>query len=177
MLQSHLTLKDRKLQDLEAKLLKTDQELDVKFAQASKELEQSKERNKELIDENRSIRDQISDLSATSTGYEEMLRRKESEMTVLRNDVRKHEEDKQQLVLEKNSLTTRHDNMQNRLRELQAEMDAMMSEKLQLEKEVQDVKHLLEEKISEDAEAGKAENFWSSKVRTSRANCSRRKLI
>lgn len=163
-LQSHMTLKDRKLQDLETKLLKTDQELDVKFAQASKELEQFKERNKELIDENRSIREQISDLSTTSTGYEEMLRRKESEMTVLRNDVRKHDEDKQQLVLEKSSLTTRHDNMQKRLREVQAETDAMTSEKLQLEKEVQDVKRLLEEKISEDAEAGESRKLLEQQI-------------
>ena len=43
MLRSHLSLKDRKLQDLEAKLLKTDQDLDVKLATTSKELEKSQE--------------------------------------------------------------------------------------------------------------------------------------
>ena len=156
MLRSHLSLKDRKLQDLEAKLLKTDQDLDVKFANASKELEQSKKQVKELIDENRSIRNQISDLSSTSTGYEEMLRRKESDMTVLRNDVKKHEEEKRHMVNERSSLSTRHDSMQKRLRELQAEMDAMKAGKFQLEKEAQDVKKLLETKMSEDAEAGQS---------------------
>lgn len=156
MLQSQMSLKDRKLHDLEAKLLKTDQDLDIKFANASKELEQSKKRVKELTNENWSIRQQISDLSSTSTGYEEMLRRKESEMAVLKNDVRKHEEEKRHMLNEKSSLSTRHDNMQKRLRELQAETDAMMSGKHQLEKEAQDVKKLLEEKISEDAEAGES---------------------
>ncbi|RJE16773.1 heavy chain, partial [Aspergillus sclerotialis] len=77
MLRSQVSLKDRKLQDLEAKMLKSDQDLDVKLANTSKGLDQSRKQVKELVDENRSIRQQISDLSATSTGYEEMLRRKD----------------------------------------------------------------------------------------------------
>ncbi|KJK67962.1 Myosin head motor domain protein [Aspergillus parasiticus SU-1] len=164
MLQSHLTLKDRKVQELEAKLLKVDQDLDIKLANTSKELDQSKKQVKDLIDENRSIRQQISDLSVTSTGYEEMLRRKESEMAVLRNDVRRHEEDKQQLETERTSLSTRHDNMQTRLRELQAETDAMRSEKAHLERELTDVKKLLDEKISEDAEAVESRKLLEQQI-------------
>jgi myosin protein heavy chain len=164
MLQSHLSLKDRKVQDLEAKLLKTDQDLDIKLSKTSKELDQSKKQIKDLIDENRSIRQQISDLSVTSTGYEEMLRRKESEMAVLRNDARKHEDEKRQLVTERISLSTRHDNMQNRLRELQAEADAMKSEKVQLERELTDVKKLLEEKMSEDAEAVESRRLLEQQI-------------
>lgn len=165
MLQSHLSLKDRKLQDLEAKLLKTDQDLDVKFAKASKELDQSKKEVKELLDENRSIRQQISDLSNTSTSYEELLRRKESELSVLRNDAKKHAEDKKQLDIEKSSLSTRHDNMQNRLRELQAQVDAMKSEKAQLEREAVDVRNLLQAKMSEDAEAGESRKLLEQQTR------------
>jgi myosin protein heavy chain len=164
MLQSHLSLKDRKIQDLEAKLLKTDQDLDIKLARTSKDLEQSKKQIKELVEENRSIRQQISDLSSTSTGYEEMLRRKESEIAVLRNDAKKHQEEKEHLETEKGALSTRHDNMQKRLRELQAESDAMKSEKSQLEREVADVKKLLEEKISEDAEAGESRRLLEQQI-------------
>ncbi|KAF7167206.1 hypothetical protein CNMCM5623_000601 [Aspergillus felis] len=164
MLQSHLSLKDRKIQDLEAKLLKTDQDLDIKLARTSKDLEQSKKQIKDLVEENRSIRQQISDLSSTSTGYEEMLRRKESEIAVLRNDAKKHQEEKEHLETEKASLSTRHDNMQKRLRELQAESDAMKSEKSQFEREVADVKKLLEEKISEDAEAGESRKLLEQQI-------------
>lgn len=156
MLQSHLNLKDRKLQDLEAKLLKTDQDLDLKFAKTSRELDQSKKEVKGLLDENRSTRQQISELSNTSTSYEEMLRRKESELTVLRNDSKRHAEDKKHLEAEKSNLSTRHDNMQNRLREIQAQADAMKSEKTQLEREAADVQKLLQAKMSEDAEAGQS---------------------
>ncbi|GAB1215774.1 hypothetical protein ATERTT37_004971 [Aspergillus terreus] len=164
MLQSNLSLKERKLQDLEAKLLKTDQDLDIKLAKTSKELDQSKKQVKDLLEENRSIRQQISDLSSTSTSYEEMLRRKESEIAVLRKDSRKHEEDKRQLENEKKTLSTRHDNMQKRLRDLQAEADAMRSEKSQLEREVADVKKLLEEKISEDAQAGEGRKLLEQQI-------------
>lgn len=164
MLQSHLNLKDRKLQELENKLLKTDQDLDIKLANTSKELDKSKKQTRELLSENQSIRQQINELSSTSTSYEDLLRRKESEMAVLRNDVRKHEEDKKSMEVERNSLSTRHDNMQKRLREVQAERDAMRSEKAQLEREAADVKRLLEEKRSEDAEAGESRKLLEQQV-------------
>lgn len=164
MLRSHVSLKDRKLQDLEAKLLKSDQDLDVKLANTSKELDKSRKQVKELVNENRSIRQQISDLSSTSTGYEEMLRRKDGDMAILRSDIRKLEEEKRHIMSEKDSLSTRHDNMQKRLRELQAGTDAMKSEKIQLEREVADVKKLLEEKISEDAEAGQGRKFLEQQI-------------
>ncbi|KAJ6130537.1 Myosin tail [Penicillium capsulatum] len=164
MLQSHLSLKDRKVQELESKLLKVDQDLDIKLANTSKELEKSKKQVRELVDENRSIRQQISDLSSTSTGYEDLLRRKESEMAVLRNDVKKHEEDRKTMEAEKKSLSSRHDNMQQRLREIHAERDAMRSEKVQLEREAADVKNLLEEKRTEDAEAGESRKLLEHQV-------------
>lgn len=164
MLQSHVSLKERKLQDLEAKLLKTDQDLDIKLAKTSKELDQSKKQVRELVEENRGIRQQISDISSTSAGYEEMLRRKESEMAVLRNDFKRYEDEKRYLETEKASLSSRHDNMQKRLREVQAETDAMRSGKAQLERELSDVKQLLEEKLSEDAEAGESRKLLEHQV-------------
>ncbi|KAJ5381657.1 Myosin type-2 heavy chain 2 [Penicillium cataractarum] len=156
MLQSHLSLKDRKLHELEAKLLKTDQDLDVKLAHTSKELDKTKKQLRDTMTENQSIRQQINDLTSTTTSYEDLLRRKESEMAVLRNDLKKYDEDRRGMEVEKKSLATRHDNMQARLREIQAERDAMRSEKTQLEREAADVKRLLEEKRSEDAEAGES---------------------
>lgn len=164
MLQSHLSLKDRKLHELEAKLLKTDQDLDVKLASTSKELDKTKKQLRETLTENQSIRQQITDLSSTTTSYEDLLRRKESEMAVLRNDLKKHDEDRRNMEAEKKSLSTRHDNMQARLREVQAERDAMRSGKTQLEREAADVKRLLEEKRTEDVEAGESRKLLEQQV-------------
>ncbi|KAI3293849.1 hypothetical protein DTO002I6_4795 [Penicillium roqueforti] len=164
ILQSHLSLKDRKLQDLEAKLLKTDQDLDIKLANTSKELDKSKKQIRDVTEENRSIRDQIAELSSTSTSYEELLRRKESEIAVLRNDVQIHEEEKRSIESEKISLAARHDNMQSKLREVQAERDAMRSEQRQLQREAADLKNLLENKRSEDAEAGQSRKLLEEQI-------------
>ena len=164
MLQSHLGLKDRKLHDLETKLLQSGQDLDIKLAGTSKDLDKSKKQNKDLIDENQIVRQQLSDLSLTSTGYEEMLRKKQSEMTLLRNDVKKFEEERKQIASEKATLSVRHDNMQGRLREVQASMDAMKSEKSHLERELLDVKKVLGDKLSEDAEAGQSRKILEMQV-------------
>ncbi|EER41352.1 myosin type II heavy chain [Histoplasma capsulatum H143] len=165
MLNSHLSLKERKLQDLEAKLLKSDQNLDIKLADATKELQFSRKQVKDLVEENRSIRQQISDLSSTSTGYEELVRRKEGEISILRGDVKKLESEKITLEAEKQTLTHRHSDMQQRLREVQAQTDAMTSEKKHLEHEAADVKKLLEAKISEDAEAGQCRKLLDQQVK------------
>ncbi|QSS58435.1 myosin [Histoplasma capsulatum] len=165
MLNSHLSLKERKLQDLEAKLLKSNQNLDIKLANATKELQFSRKQVKDLVEENRSIRQQISDLSSTSTGYEELVRRKEGEISILRGDVKKLESEKITLEAEKQTLTRRHSDMQQRLRELQAQTDAMTSEKKNLEREAADVKKLLEAKISEDAEAGQCRKLLDQQIK------------
>ena len=169
MLQSHLGLKDRKLHDLESKLLHSDQDLDIKLANASKDLDKSKKQIRELVDENRTTRQQLSDLSVTSTGYEDLLRKKQSEIALLRNDARRYEEDRKQIVSEKATLSARHDSMQGRLREVQASTDATKSEKSQLEREVADVKRLLKDKLSEDAEAGQSRKMLEQQVQDLKA--------
>jgi myosin protein heavy chain len=132
MLQSQMSLKDRKVHDLENKLLKVDQDLEVKLANTTKELQATRARESELANENRRVHQQISELSATSTGYEDLVRRKESELAVLRSDNRRYEEAQKKFDDEKRSLAADKDNVVNRLREVQAEMFAMKSQKANL---------------------------------------------
>ena len=165
MLSSQLSLKDRKLQDLETKLLKTDQDLDIKLANTSKELSVSKKQVKELLEENRSVRQQISELSTTSTGYEDLVRRKESELAVARSDVKRLESDKRSMDGERQNLTSRHDTMQKRLREVQAEMDAMKSQKANLEREAADSKRLLEAKLAQDLQSGENRKMLDQQIK------------
>lgn len=164
MLKSHLGLKERKLQDLEAKLLKTDQDLDIKLAASNKELQSAKQQIKELLDENRQVRQQIADLSSTSTSYEDLIRRKESELAILKTDLKKYESDRQIFDSEKRTLASKHDDLQSRLRDAKAELDAMRSQKQQLEREAADAKRLLEEKISEDAKSGEGRRLLEEQI-------------
>ncbi|GAB7354758.1 hypothetical protein MBLNU459_g5162t3 [Dothideomycetes sp. NU459] len=153
MLQSHLSLKERKAQDLEAKLLKNDQDLDLKLSTTTKELQTSKKQIKDLVDENRSIRQQMADLSSTSTSFEDLIRRKDSELAILKTDLKRFQDDRKRFEDEKFSLTEKHDTVQSRLRNTLAEMEAMRSQHAQLEREVADAKRALEEKSTADAQA------------------------
>ncbi|KAI9875883.1 MAG: hypothetical protein M1830_007846, partial [Pleopsidium flavum] len=169
MLNSQISLKDRKIKDYEGKLLKSDQDLDVKLASTTKELQVSKTQVRELVEDNRQIRQQLSELSSTSTGYEDLVRRKESELSIIRSDIKKHEAERKTFDSEKNTLTTRHDNIQNRLREVRAEMDAMKSQKAQLEREAADAKNLLEARISEDTHAGQNRKMLDEQIKDLKA--------
>ena len=154
MLESQLHLQERKVADLEAKLLKTDQDLEVKYLNASKELQSSRKQNKDLLEDSRQIRQQLNELSSTSTSYEDVVRRKESEIAVLKSDQNRFETEKRALENEKNSLAARHDSLQSRLRQIQADADAVKSQKAQAEREIADTKKLLNAKLSEDQKAG-----------------------
>ncbi|KAH0208172.1 hypothetical protein KCU90_g26845, partial [Aureobasidium melanogenum] len=110
MLQSHVSLKDRKLQDLEAKMLENDHELDFKLSSANKDVQESKKKIRDLVDENRSIRQQMSELASTSTSYEDLIRRKDSELAILKTDLKRFQDDRKRFEQEKQTLTSQHDN-------------------------------------------------------------------
>ena len=164
MLESQLHLQQRKVTDLETKLLKTDQDLDIKLASTTKDLHLSRKQIKDLLDENRQIRQQLQDLSSTSTGYEDMMRRKESELAVLKADLKRHEGDRKIIESERTSLANRHDNLQSRLCGMQAEVDATKSQKVQLEREAADAKKILEAKLSEDLQAENSRKMLNEQV-------------
>ena len=165
VLESQLHLQQRKVSDLESKLLSSDQALDLKLAGATKDLQSSRAQAQQLLEDNRQIRQQLSDLSSTSTGYEDMMKRKESEIAVLKADLKRHEADLNILTSEKTMLASRHDNIQTRLREIQSEVDAARSQKSQLEREAADAKRLLETKLSEDVQAGNSRRMLDEQIK------------
>ena len=164
MLQSQLNLQQRKVSDLENKLLKTDQDLEVKLVSTTRDFHSAKKQIRELLDENRGTRTQLEELSLTSTGYEDLVRRKESEIALLKADQRNFDAERKALETEKSNLTSRHDILQNRLREVQAEADATRSQKLQLEREAADTKRVLDAKLSEDAQAGNSRKMLQDQI-------------
>jgi myosin heavy chain 9/10/11/14 len=150
MLQSHLSLKDRKLQELESKLLKSNQDVDIKLVSSSKELNAAKKQVRDLQDENKLVRQQMSELSNASTSFEDIIRQKESELAILKVDIRKHESDRQAFESERRSLTTKHDSIRGLLRDLQTELETIKIQKSQADRDAADAKRLLEQRISDD---------------------------
>ncbi|GJN81541.1 hypothetical protein PLIIFM63780_005075 [Purpureocillium lilacinum] len=164
VLQSQLALKDRKTHDLEAKLLKVDQDLEVKLHATRKELDSTKLRETRLSQENRSIQQQLSQLSKTSTDYEDLVRSKESELALLRSDKRKFEDERRALNDQKKVLTTEKDRVASKFRDVQAELDAMKSKQTQLEREAAEAKALLEARLSEDAQADQSRSRLENQI-------------
>lgn len=165
VLESQLQLQQRKVADLESKLLKTDQDLDIKLADTTKDLNLSRVQVRHLLEENRQTRQQLNDLSSTSTGYEDLVRRKESEIATLKADQKRQNAELKALELEKGTLDCRHNNIQIRLREIQSEVDAARSQRAQLEREAADAKNLLNAKLSEDAQAGNSRRMLDDQIK------------
>ena len=170
MLESQLHLQERKVSELERRLLETDQDLDTKLATTTNDLQNSRKEVKGILDDNRQIRQQLQELSSTSTGYEDMMRRKESEIAVLRSDQKRLEAERTTLEAERSVFASRHENLQTRLREIQAEVDATNSQKAQLEREAADTKRILEAKLSEDTQASNSRKMLNSQLEDLKAD-------
>jgi myosin protein heavy chain len=165
MLQSQLSLKDRKARDLEDKLLKIDQDLEVKLMTSEKELQSSKTKNAQLIAENREVQHQLAQLSKTSTDYEDLVRKKESELALLRSDNRKFETERRSFEDQMKSLSAEREKAAERLHEVQAQLTALKSQQSQIEREAEDAKRLLEARLSEDAQADENRQILESQIK------------
>ena len=165
VLESQLQLQQRKLADLESKLLKNDQDLDIKLLDTTKDLNSSRVQLRQLTEETRQVRQQLADLSATSTGFEDLIRRKESEIALLKAEQRRKDAETKALESERGTLASRHDNIQKRLREIQSEVDVTRSQKAQLEREAADARQLLNAKMSEDVQAGNSRRILDEQIK------------
>ena len=165
MLQSQLSVKERKVQDLETKLVKLDQDSELELNAAQRELQSTKFRETQLAHENEDIQRQLNELSKTSTDYEDLVRQKESELALLRTDNKNFESERQSLEDQKKSLTTEKEKNAEKYREAQAELVAMKSRQSQLEREAEDAKNLLEARLSEDAQADQNRQVLESQIK------------
>ncbi|ESU14588.1 hypothetical protein FGSG_08719 [Fusarium graminearum PH-1] len=165
MLQSQLAVKERKAQDLENKLVKLDQDLELKLHIAQRDLQAMKLRETQLSQENDDIQQQLNELSKTATEYEDLVRQKESELSLLRTDNKNFESERQSLEDQRKSLTAEKEKNAEKYHEAQAELVAMKSRQAQLEREAEDAKNLLEARLSEDAQADQNRQVLESQTK------------
>ncbi|KAL1895055.1 class II myosin [Sporothrix stenoceras] len=165
MLQSQLSIKDRKARDLEGRLLAVDQDAAVKLAAAQKELQASRSKEQRLTMENQDAQQRLAQLSQTSTDYEDLVRQKESELALLRSDNKKYEAERRSFEDHRRSLAAEKEKAASRLREVQAEIVAMRSQESQFRREAEDAKKLLEARLSEDAQADQNRRVLESQIK------------
>ncbi|KAK4164202.1 putative myosin type-2 heavy chain 2 [Cladorrhinum sp. PSN259] len=164
MLQSQLSLKDRKVRDLETKILKADQDLEVKLLTTQKDLQATRSKNSQLTAQNFEVQQQLSRLSKTSTDYEDLVRKKESELALLRSDNKKYEIERRGLEEQKKALSAEREQAAERLHDVQAQLTAMKSQQSQLQREAEDAKKLLQARLSEDAQADQNRQLLESQI-------------
>ena len=165
MLQSQLSIKDRKTHDLEGRLLAADQDAAVKLAGVQKELQASRSKEQRLAQENREVQQQLAQLSQTSTDYEDLVRQKESELALLRSDNKKYEAERRSFEEHSRALDAEKEKAAARLREVQAELVAMRSQESQFRREAEDAKKLLEARLSEDAQADQNRRVLETQIK------------
>ncbi|PFH57689.1 hypothetical protein XA68_14682 [Ophiocordyceps unilateralis] len=165
ILQSQLAVRDKKTQDLEKKLVQTDQDSEVKLRAAQKEVEATKKRSAQLSQENDKIQQQLTQLSKTSTDWEDLVRSKESELALLRSDKRKFDNERRSLEDQKKALMEEKEKVSVSFRDVQAELAATKSKQSQLGREADEAKKLLEARLSEDAQADENRSLLESQIK------------
>lgn len=165
MLQSQLSLKDRKARDLEGKLLQVDQDAEVKLHTAQKELQTYRAKQQQLSAENRDVQQQLAILAKTSTDYEDLVRKKESELAILRGDNKKYEIERRAFEDQRKTLAADKDKAVSRLRDVQAQLDALTAQQSQVQREAEDAKKILEARLSEDAQADSHRQQLESQIK------------
>ncbi|PHH79145.1 hypothetical protein CDD80_5512 [Ophiocordyceps camponoti-rufipedis] len=165
VLQSQLAVRDKKTQDLEGKLLQAVQDCEVKLRESDKELKATKQRSAQLGEENDKIQQQLSQLSKTSTDWEDLVRSKESELALLRSDKRKFDNERRSLEDQKRALMEEKEKVSASFRDVQAELAATKSKQSQLGREADEAKKLLEARLSEDAQADENRSLLESQIK------------
>ncbi|KAF3933671.1 Myosin-11 [Dactylellina cionopaga] len=166
LLQSRLSLKDRKVQEFEQLLLKSDKDLEEKYNAATKSLETSRKQNQELRAEHKDVRQQLQDLSKTSADFEGLIRKKESELSLALADLKKHQIDRKTFEDERHLLVSKQDELQRKLRTAETAAENAKMLRIQCERDANEARKLLESKISEDAKLGQGRRLLDEQIKT-----------
>ncbi|EPS37839.1 hypothetical protein H072_8478 [Dactylellina haptotyla CBS 200.50] len=165
LLQSRLSLKERKVQEFEQLLLKTDKDLEEKYNAATKSLETTRKQNTELRAETNNVRQQLQDLSKTSADFEGLIRKKESELSLALADLKKHQIDRKTFEDERRLLVSKQEDLQKKLRSAEAAAENARMLKVQCERDANEARKLLETKISEDAKLGQGRRLLDEQIK------------
>lgn len=94
-----------------------------------------------------------------------MVRRKESELSILRADLKKHDINMKVIQDERSQLVAQQEDIRRQLTSLQSEVELLRRQKATLEREASEAKRLLEAKISEDQKFGQGRKILDEQIK------------
>ena len=156
MLQDEIQLQRSKVADLERRLHRSDQDLEIKLAKVSKDLASSKEENSRLQRDTNAMNVKLRDLSSTSEAHKNLVDRQEKELSRLRDNQRDVDSLRNTLEAERKAAGSEQEKSQNRIREIQSETESFKAQRVRLEREVGDIKCRLDLTLAERLEADKS---------------------
>lgn len=137
MIRNCVAMREAKIEELEARLEESEKELGSRLAAATSGFDSANRRIRELIRENKEVRDQLADLHATSFGYEKLVRKKEQEQAVLKADLDRHVKDLADISRQKQSLETKHESVSAELAAANEEIKTLSANHEQLKQELE----------------------------------------
>lgn len=164
MLSSQLSLKERKIKDLEEQILKIDQDMEVKYSSASKDLQASKKQVNQISTENQRLKQQLAEVTLSYSTYEDSLRMRDSELTILRSEKLTFDNRRANLEAEVQKLGEKHEGVMKRLHEVQGELEATKKYKVQLERDANEAKKILEQRLNEDSHSSQNRKMLEQQV-------------
>lgn len=164
LLNSQLGMKEGKIKDLEGKVVKADQDVAIELAKTSKELQAMKKQARQASDDNHTLQQQLAQVSAASTQYEDELSLKRSEISIVRSELKQFQSDRRKFDEESRKLSQKHDVLQCRLRDAEADVQAMKSQQSQLEREAADAKKVLQDRLDEHEQSGHGRELLEQQI-------------
>ncbi|QNQ00720.1 Myosin type-2 heavy chain 1 [Yarrowia lipolytica] len=137
MIRNCVAMREAKIEELESRLEESEKELGSRLAAATSGFDSANRRIRELIRENKEVRDQLADLHATSFGYEKLVRKKEQEQAVLKADLDRHVKDLEDISRQKQSLETKHESVSAELAAANEEIKTLSANHEQLKQELE----------------------------------------
>lgn len=137
MIRNCVAMREAKIEELEGRLEESEKELGSRLAAATSGFDSANRRIRELIRENKEVRDQLADLHATSFGYEKLVRKKEQEQAVLKADLDRHVKDLADISRQKLGLETKHESVSAELAAANEEIKTLSANHEQLKQELE----------------------------------------
>lgn len=172
MLKSLLKAKEDQITEFESKIEQSDQELQTKVSSLNTSYNNANKRIKELVDENKMLHSKLKSMQESSTQYETVVNKKESDLVHIKEQLDKQEKVIKSLEVERDMLKREQGDVSKELAEVKREMSALKVKHMQLEHEAKEARELLQRKISDEVKFNRGKQKYDFDISELKAQVS-----
>lgn len=162
MLKSLLKAKENHIAELESKIEKSDQELQSKISSLNTSYNNANKKIKELVEENKSLHSKLKTIQDSSSQYETVVHKKESDLEHVKDQLARQEETIKAFELERDALKREQGDVTKELAAVKREMTELKVKHKQLEHEASEARELLQRKISDEVKFNRGKQKYDT---------------